>query len=927
MQCVMVDHDEPLTPTAAVRASTGDVVDGRATDDDAFSDIDADVEAFVERLRLPRAEPVLDGAEPVAGTRIAERFEVTRTLGRGGMGLVVLAHDPALRREVAIKLVASTASRPLAVLEREARAMAMVVHPNVLVVHEIGRHEDGLFIAMEYVDGETLRRWLAREPRTAREIVAKFIQAARGLHAAHAAGLVHRDFKPDNVLVGRDGRVRVADFGLAREVRDDDARRHAAPTIGSESADALGGTPGYMAPEQFADGTCGPASDQFAFGVAMYEALCNARPYPTGVWNASAQELRPLPSSMPRWLRRVVARTVALDPAERFADLATVADALERGIGERTRARRWLALGAGLGLSAAGALALRGEQPCVGDDPRLTALWSEPRRAAITEAFARSVAHGDEIAATTVHWLDRHVEQIATVRREVCLAARVHDTLGPTMFDRANACLDARLDALAGVLDAFTDASDAVVRDAEDALARLRSPATCGDAAILAHAVSPPDDPEIRERVAEYSSALVRLRSSLFARPLADSIETLEEILALARRTGHAPTIAQAQHVLAEAVLEAGDNARATALTREAYFAARAAGDHQQAARSAAALAYLAGVTGDDADVALIWLDHVRADLIAKTATPELEVDVESVAGQVLVRAGRPQDAIGHFRAAIDAGIREGVHAHKLAIAFNELATALDATGALDEALINFDEGLALAERELGAHNTTVAFLLNNRGQALTTAGRFHDAIADLERALAIERALWGDAHAGLLAPLLNLGIATGAAGRHEVAARHLEAAMTYVADDEDRALVLGAQGWLASTRGDTAAALKLRRATLELHQARPTPDDAELAIAHTHLADSLIDSGEPEAAALQLQQALDAWRSRSQRDDPREAQTWLELAEAELARGRPAAAEGAAASVIELADRIAVEPAVVAGARRILARATPAGR
>src|SRR5262249_15188620 len=147
------------------------------------------------------------------------RYVVLGTLGIGGMGVVLLAYDPTLRRNVALKLLrpddygSERVGVRAARLVREAQAMAQIAHPNVLAVYEVGQVEGQVYVAMEHVHGETLRRWL-KKPRPWREIAANFAGAARGLHAAHRLGLVHRDFKPDNVLVSRDGRVLVCDFGL-----------------------------------------------------------------------------------------------------------------------------------------------------------------------------------------------------------------------------------------------------------------------------------------------------------------------------------------------------------------------------------------------------------------------------------------------------------------------------------------------------------------------------------------------------------------------------------------------------------------------------------------------------------------------------------------------------------------------------------------
>ena len=235
----------------------------------------------------PATAPAVEPAGLAHGA-VLGRYVIEELIGAGGMGVVYRARDPDLGRAVAIKLLGRVRSdwQWRARLLREAQAMARLAHPNVVTVYDVGLAHDGLFVAMEYVEGVTLRRWLA-EPRARHEIVAAFAGAGRGLHAAHLAGLVHRDFKPDNVLMASDGRARVTDFGLARweAAEATDAAADAAPgdrsaaPVGLTVDDAVMGTPGYMAPEQYAGTAVDARTDQFAFTCALYEALHGQRPF------------------------------------------------------------------------------------------------------------------------------------------------------------------------------------------------------------------------------------------------------------------------------------------------------------------------------------------------------------------------------------------------------------------------------------------------------------------------------------------------------------------------------------------------------------------------------------------------------------------------------------------------------------------------
>jgi hypothetical protein len=261
------------------------------------------------------------------GVVLDDTYEITREIGVGGMGVVYLAHDLKLHRDVAIKLHGAMAGEPGGErLLREASSLAQLVHPNVVTVHGVGTWAGHPYVAMEYVAGGTARAWLAQEKRTAREIIELFVAAGRGLAAAHARGLVHLDFKPDNVLVGDDGRVRVADFGLARaftQTGDGD----------DTPAGAVRGTPGYIAPEQRVGALVGPPADQFAFAVALWEALAGERPFASTTERdvtAEAGKLRRSPPGTPRHVGAALGRALSADPAARFPSMDALLTALTR---------------------------------------------------------------------------------------------------------------------------------------------------------------------------------------------------------------------------------------------------------------------------------------------------------------------------------------------------------------------------------------------------------------------------------------------------------------------------------------------------------------------------------------------------------------------------------------------------------------------
>ena len=313
-----------LSAMAATTAMRSFVDEGGATHDDAM-------------LATAPSSPATGELAP--GQALG-RYVVDGVLGRGGMGVVVRAYDPELARHVAIKLVDPSLPDGTrapgswrARLRNEARAMARLRHPNVIAVHDAGSLGDRLFVAMELVDGESLGRWLERHGR--RDALAMCLAAGRGLCAAHAAGLVHGDVKPENILVDRDGRAMIGDFGLARAVADASA---------DDGGHVLCGTPAYMAPELFRGRPADQRSDQLAFAVTVFEALTGERPWrgdSLATLRAAVAEGPPSrPAAIPAWLWPALVRGLAADPGARHPSLVAFVDALERAWPRRRSPRR-----------------------------------------------------------------------------------------------------------------------------------------------------------------------------------------------------------------------------------------------------------------------------------------------------------------------------------------------------------------------------------------------------------------------------------------------------------------------------------------------------------------------------------------------------------------------------------------------------------
>ncbi len=474
------------------RGATGTLDDATA----AFPDLSG---ADLEEARLfASVRARLFGGQ---GTLKVGRYEISKRIGAGGMGEVFLARDEALDRDVALKLVRPhlVDARWAARLRREARALARLAHPNVVRVYEVGEHEGRVYLAMEYVRGQSLRAWLGREDPPPRVVLAAYLEAGRGLAAAHGAGLTHRDFKPDNVLRGDDGRILVADFGLAslglglgpsevdsseelevtsvlepprRSGESGVAMSPGAMTPGAMSSRTeswmtgvtvshtgeRAGTPAYMPPEQFLADSVDARADQFAFCVALYEGLWGRRPFPDGDLSERLDSisagLSPTPPAesrpgLPRGLWSVLRRGLSADPDARWESMEALLGALEGAAQARARRGRWLAVGAlaltmgGVGLGAgiqAGGTEERAPASCRALARGLDETWDEDRREALRTVFLTTElswaeAATPEFLATLGIWAGRWRE----AEIEVCEAERAGgDAL---LRSRHSACL------------------------------------------------------------------------------------------------------------------------------------------------------------------------------------------------------------------------------------------------------------------------------------------------------------------------------------------------------------------------------------------------------------------------------------------------------------------------------------------------------
>ncbi len=543
----------------------------------------ADVPAAVARARI--ASALFGEAEPV---RIG-RYVVEAEAGAGGGGVVLAARDPELARRVAIKLVhGGQRDRMLA----EGQALARLSHPNVVPVYDVGVHGDQVYVVMELVEGQTLRDHGA-PPRTARDVVRAYRQAGEGLAAAHRAGLVHRDFKPDNALVGADGRVRVVDFGLA--LAGDPAPGPAGSPAPAVAVTPAGlGTPRYISPEQLAGAPLPPASDHHAFCVSLREGLLAVGP------------------AVPRWIEGILRRGTAASPGDRFPSMEHLLAALARD--PRTVWQRRAFAGGALAIAAAAfafGRADRAEAPsCDGGAAELEAVWNDRARDALRAHLAAlGSPYAREAERHVTAALDGYGARWRGVHRESCLAHR-DATLSDRMFDLRIACLARARAAFETAIRIVSSTPAGQLPDAITAAAQLPDLARCTDPTVLVSPVAPPP-PGTEAACGSLADELASLEVEVqAARP--GIRPRLDQVIGRVRALGYAPLTARALRLAGVAALAADDRPAAIAPLREATGLALTAREYALAVEAYARRAYAETLTTDRAG-ALSGLELVEA--------------------------------------------------------------------------------------------------------------------------------------------------------------------------------------------------------------------------------------------------------------------------------------------------------------------------
>ncbi|CAN5916121.1 hypothetical protein BH11MYX3_BH11MYX3_11830 [soil metagenome] len=824
--------------------------------------------------------PVIQPPPPwEPGARIG-RYLVGAAIGRGAMGEVFRGEDTELSRPVALKrLHAGTDDGSRDRLAHEARAAAQLQHPNVVAFYEIVDDGERAVLATEWIEGVTLRDWLTT-PRTWRDAVRVVSGAGRGLAAAHAAGIVHRDFKPENVLVDHAGRARVADFGLASSAHGaaPGISLRASPAVFLSVTGTLSGTPADMAPE-LVDGVRPHAgSDQFAFAVTLFEAVHGRYPFDgktaEAIWTAMGEgTITYGDRRVPSWLDRCLRRGLAAEPAARFPDLAAMLDEIDR------RSRRSIVVPlavtgvlAGAAAVTASLLMLGGAPAPCGDD-LVDGVWHPVVRGGMSARFA-AVAHarGATTATFTEDALDRWTGSWRLARRAACTAP------APERSARAS-CLDHELGMLQAQLAVWSHADAAVVDRAAFTVAALPSPETCGDASPAPATAAP-----ALLAATDEVDALRRAGKFTVARKKTDALATAAE------HTADPASQARALIAVGSVEYELRDHVAARAHLARAAQAARQAHDDGLLAAALILDASVRIVANHPAE-ALGLIDAVAARGMQGSSMAK----VESVRGEALANLERFDEGIAAYRRAAalyeTAAASDPARRLDLAASIGAIGSALGRAGRRKEAEVELQSCLAIEEPILGPDHPEVARTLHDLAAQQRELGSVEVATRNYQRARRIFAAALGEQTlevASVDAALADIAIAAGDFDRGRTLA--ISARAAYLHDNARPELLSSIETALGNIEQNSdrcgAAIPHYEAALVASKQAGET--GGRLGISYANLAACLADVSRDAEARNAIDAGIAAWDAAGE-GGPTRAQAITILADLEAKAGRRA--------------------------------------
>jgi tetratricopeptide (TPR) repeat protein/predicted Ser/Thr protein kinase len=866
---------------------------------DAIDELSVHLDTCVEcRTIVGAVQPV-----PLDDETMVERvgrYVLRRVLGRGGMGVVYEAADPELHREVALKVLRPDLGRDQERLLGEAQAMAKLSHPNVVTIYDVGREAERVFIVMALVRGITLRQWLAQEQRSLAAILAAFEQAARGLGAAHDAGLVHRDFKPENVFVDRDERVLVGDFGLAISgVLDGGA--------------AAEGSLAYMAPEQRAGETVDARSDQFSFCLALDEAIEGSLEGRAGA---------------PGWLRKAISRGQNVSPADRFPSMAALEEAIAGGRRRAHTRRRTLGTAALVG-AVVGAFALVAHLRarvlptyalCNQVEP-VASIWNEDVTSRTRRAFeATSTALWRDAWRQTETTVSSYAESWSGARKRTCEAAAARrDAVDPS-FDRKLACLSDRLEILRAVTVNLESADAAMLEQVPSMLALLPRVNACEDAEQLAQ-LPPLPPPEKIASVEAAKKQIAQASATIAAGRYREGLALAEDAWRSANGTSFLPAMAEARLWVGTAHGRLGNARESERALAHAASSASAGHSPLLAIRAWIQLLHFVGFEEKRYEDGSQYAEYARVALEPMPQAFELEAERLSWSRAMLLDQKRFSEALAMSHRELALVELHFGGGHRLtAAALDGLAGGLVGSCKAREALAPQEKSCAILEKELGALHPQLALCLGNLAALHANLGEHEIAIGLKRRALGMFEQVPGHpnhvamAHRNSVRSLVELG-------RFDEAAAELEVAAGLSKRETEQVSILLLRGDLLRRQDKAADALKENIAAVaKTEKAEPARRiDPLLALVDANLALERFSD-----ALTNAEQASTIARSVYGDGSCRLAEPLRLQAEALVGSGRTVEALPLAEKAVQELATAQIDPLAVARAELTLAAALP---
>ena len=908
-----------LDDNAAAALASGVMPDTRAAQARAHLDeCDGCRHIVAAAVKSTHADPSDDSSTVVAATQEhipgdrVGRFVIVERVGAGGMGVVYAAYDAKLDRRVALKFVRPFhAERRTALQDRlqtEAKVVAQLSHPNVVAVHDTGESRCGTYVAMEYVDGESLRGWLRQRRRSWQSVVTMMAAVGRGLAAAHDAGLVHRDVKPENILVDSRGRPRIVDFGLAKEVNDTSnssatSCQHEHTRFSSHSAQTtpgtMVGTPRYIAPEVARGFPHTPASDQFSFFLTLCEALYGAHPYsfqpPRDVHKAlaSADPVSvPTSKSVPSWLRRILGRGLAKNPSDRYPSMHAVVRELSR----RRKSRQRISITAVAVALCAGSLALgttmTDSRPalCETGAQRMSGIWNDDIRARIASHFDTTRSAFAQTSKNVVLGaLARYATSWVSMHEDNCRATYVRHEQTERTLELRTRCLNERFHHFSALVGRLTKASDPrALLKTPSAVESLPTVAACEHTAALSQLFAPPTTVTQRRQLDDAQRRLAQARVLKETGDIEGSRELATQLATNKAVMTYAPLAADVLSLLGTLQSRSGDHARAEGTLRTALDAAARARAPKRMAEIRRLLIYIVGYRLHRFTDADELMEEAHRDVLRAGGEPLLRARLLSMTGLVYGVAGKFAERETAHRDALALLGQAEATPRLIAEETMRLGLALSEQGKFRAAADLHRRALRALEAHLGPAHSRVAACLLQLANALGSLEEFDEAIAHHKRAIHIWKDIYGDVHHNVAAATANLGSTYAEAGDQVEALRHLEA-------------------------------------SLEIRRTLYPKDHPQVAYSLYNIGALLLEQQRWQEAYDKLKQSRAIFQRAFGTDHPAVALTLTGLAAAEVNLDKPGRAITHVERALEIYDHTQVPPEQLGDAKRILAIALSA--